>query len=127
MNSLEGHKMAEQVIRRKVDDLERSRGRQVAAEEQLSFGLDGIDYLIDLSEANAKDLRGKLQEFIDAATPVMDLEVTEGMTPREARKAESRAIRAWAARQGQKVNGRGRISHEVLAKYVRVHGPLRYH
>lgn len=119
--------MAEQVIRQKVDDLERSRGHQVVAEEQLVFGLDGVNYMIDLSEANAKELRARLQEFVEAATPVMDLEITEGMTPKEARKAESRAIRAWAAKQGQKVSERGRIPHDVLAKYVRVHGPLRYH
>lgn len=119
--------MAEQVIRQKVDDLERARGHQVVADEQLIFGLDGINYMIDLSKENATDLRQRLQEFVDAATPVMDLQITEGMTPKEAHKAESLAIRAWAAKQGLKVNERGRISRDVLAKYVLVHGPLRYH
>lgn len=119
--------MAEQVIRQKVDDLERARGHQVVADEQLLFGLDGISYMIDLSEQNAKDLRARLQEYIDAATPVMDLQITEGMTPKEAQRAESLAIRAWAARQGFKVNARGRISRDILTKYVLAHGPLRYH
>lgn len=120
--------MADQVVHRKVDDLDVSRGAVPAlADESVVFGLDGVNYTIDLSEANAKDLRARLQEFIDAATPVMDLQLTDGMTPKEARKAESRAIRAWAAKQGIKVSERGRISQDILAKYVLVHGPLRYH
>src|SRR5665811_550209 len=49
-----------------IDDLDGS-------EEDVStvlFSLDRKDFEIDLSAANAEQLRGKLAKFIDAATPV---------------------------------------------------------
>lgn len=119
--------MADQLIRQKVDDLDAKRGRQTVADETVEFGLDGVDYSIDLSHANAKELRSRLQEYLDAATPVMDLVVTEGMSPAQIREAESRAVRRWAERQGVPVAKRGKIPADVLRKYEKAHGPLRYH
>ena len=37
------------------------------AAETVTFGLDGVSYEIDLSEANAEKLRSGLEEFVNSA------------------------------------------------------------
>ena len=49
-----------------VDDLDGSEDDV----STVTFNLDGKNYEIDLSAANAEKLRGKLSKFTDAATPV---------------------------------------------------------
>jgi hypothetical protein len=50
-----------------ADDLDGTVSRDV---DTVSFGLDGLDYAIDLNAANAARLRGQLAEYIAAARQV---------------------------------------------------------
>jgi nucleoid-associated protein Lsr2 len=56
--------MAQKVVVSLVDDLAGG-----TAEETVAFGLDGRDYEIDLSSANASKLREAVATFVAAARP----------------------------------------------------------
>ena len=57
--------MAKQVITLLTDDLDGGE-----ADRTVEFGLDGVNYTIDLSEKNAGKLRKALDPFLNAATRV---------------------------------------------------------
>jgi hypothetical protein len=119
--------MAEQVIRRRVDDLERQRGNlDIAADEEIVFGIDGTSYVIDLSDRNAKDLRAALIEYVTAARPLIDVEARRDMTPAQAKRAELADVRAWANQQGMRVSTRGKVPTPVLDAFERSVGPLKH-
>lgn len=118
--------MAEQVIRQKVDDLERERGHFVQADEQIVFGLDGVSYVIDLSTANAKELRKALEEYISVATPLMAHTEIKKLSPAQAKRAELDSVRRWSEAQGVRVSRRGRIPREIIEKYEQANGPLQH-
>src|SRR3954467_9153108 len=59
------HTMAKQVITLLTDDLDGGE-----ADRTVEFGLDGVNYTIDLSEKNAGKLRKALDPFLGAATRV---------------------------------------------------------
>jgi hypothetical protein len=54
--------MAKQVIERLVDDLDGSE-----ASQNVSFGVDGLSYQIDLNDEHANELRAKLAPFLEVA------------------------------------------------------------
>lgn len=103
------------------DDLDGSQ-----AAETVSFGLDGVSYEIDLSEANATRLREELAPWVGHATRVGGRRSTAsaGGASSGARRKSSggrdlAAIREWARSNGHTVSDRGRISGEVLEAYDR--------
>ena len=110
--------MAQKVQVVLVDDLDGG-----TAEETVSFALDGVSYEIDLSSANAGQLREALASWIGHARRVGGRTRTarrgsgsaagSGRTP----NSESSAIREWARENGYTVNERGRIPAEVKAAY----------
>lgn len=119
--------MAEQVIRRQVDDLERLRGNlDVVADETVIFGLDGQSLVIDLSKDNAEALRKSLADYVAAARPLIDQEARKELSPAQAKRAELDDVRRWAVRQGYPVNRRGRIPQTVLDGYQLANGPLKH-
>jgi len=92
------------------------------AAETINFAIDGINYSIDLSEANAAKLREALAPYIAAG------ERERGTTSkrvaasrRKAGGAEATEIRAWAAERGMQVSARGRVSAEVRQAYELAH------
>lgn len=93
-----------------VDDLDGG-----PAESTVLFALDGSEYEIDLSAANATGLRDALRPYVEAGRKV------SGRTRKRAKAASSSnrsaQIRAWAAANGIGVNSRGRIPADVAAKY----------
>jgi hypothetical protein len=112
--------MAKQVITLLTDDLDGSK-----ADRTVEFGLDGVNYTIDLSEKNAGKLRKALDGFIAAASRM-------GRSAPEVRSAgrrggakgatrtdrdQNRAIREWAIKNGYDVSERGRIPAEVVRAY----------
>lgn len=113
--------MAQKVQVMLVDDVD---GGEAA--ETVGFGLDGVNYEIDLSGDNAAQLRNALSTWIGHARRV-------GGRSTPARKRASRsgsgsgsghdtaAVREWARQSGRKVSDRGRISAEVLAAYQEAH------
>ncbi|GAB3474540.1 histone-like nucleoid-structuring protein Lsr2 [Nocardiopsis coralliicola] len=106
--------MAQKTIVQLVDDLDGG-----AADESVSFGLDSQQYEIDLSAANATDLRQALARYVSSGRPVARntgrLASPAGAgKPRSRRSAE---IREWARSRGIDVNARGRIPARIEAQY----------
>ena len=86
------------------------------ADETVSFALDGAEYEIDLSSANAEKLRGELAGWIGHARK------TGGRRRRASKPTETSStseIRAWALANGHAVSSRGRVSAEVREAYER--------
>lgn len=115
--------MARQVITTLIDDLD---GKP--ADRTVEFGIDGVNYSIDLSEANAGKLRTTLDTYIEAGRR-LGRSGTASSTSRPAsrsattpnRRDENREIRAWAAQNGFEVSERGRIPQEVIDAYRTAH------
>jgi hypothetical protein len=85
------------------------------ADETVEFGIDGTTYAIDLSDANAKKLRGALDGYISKARKVGGRRSSRKSSAAGA--VDLRAVRAWAASNGIEVSGRGRVSQTVLEQY----------
>ena len=107
--------MAEQIIKRLVDDLDGSE-----AEETVPFSIDGVSYEVDLSNLNAKKIRDELAPFIEHARRAGAQRRRRGTRAASSRE-RSADIRAWAKQRGIKVNERGRIPATVVEEYERAH------
>ena len=77
------------------------------ADETVRFGLDGGQYEIDLSNANAARLRDAIRPFASKARRVTAVK----------RNPETAAIRKWAKENGHEVSDRGRIHQEIQDAY----------
>ena len=97
-----------------VDDIDGSE-----AEGTVRFGLDGVDYEIDLNKKHTDQFAEALAPFIGAARKVPGTR-RAGRGVRPARHDQS-DVRAWARDQGLKVSDRGRIPADVLARYEAAH------
>jgi hypothetical protein len=106
--------MAEQVIKRLIDDLDGSE-----AEETVSFAIDGVTYEIDLSAENAGILRDRLAPFVDHARRAGGVRRPRGRAASS--RQRSADIRAWAKARGIEVSERGRISATVVEQYEGAH------
>ncbi len=111
--------MAQRTIVELTDDLDDGK-----ADETISFRLDGTNYEIDLSKANADKLRETVSQYVGVARRVGG---TAGGRGRQRQRGaggsrgQTATIREWAAVNGHKVSGRGRISASVLAAYAAAH------
>jgi len=116
--------MARKVETTLVDDMTGD-----AADETVSFGLDGVAFEIDLSANNAGVLRDILADYANAGRKVgKRTDVSNGRsgpstTPRGNRE-QTAAIRAWAREAGRQVSDRGRISAEVAKAFEDAHRGL---
>lgn len=93
------------------------------ADETVEFGLDGTGYEIDLSHGNSRELRDLLKPYLDKGRKVTG---TARRPPRSraarSDEAGNKDMRAWARSQGLKVNERGRVPADIVAKYEAVNG-----
>jgi hypothetical protein len=94
-----------------IDDLDGG-----AAEESVTFGVDGKVYELDLSSANADALRAVLAPFISAGrrSPIGSRLTGQGLASQD---VDIAAVRQWAVANGYAVNTRGRIPAPILAAY----------
>ena len=92
------------------------------ADETVSFALDGAEYEIDLSSANAEKLRNELAGWIGHArkTGGRRRRATNASKPTD--KSSTSEIRAWALANGHDVSSRGRVSADVREAYERANG-----
>jgi len=104
--------MAKKTLVHLVDDLDGS-----AASESVSFGLDGVDYTIDLSTASAKHLREALAPFVARGRRVTRIRWGDAQEARITTRAQNQAVRAWARDQGEAISDRGRISRDLVARF----------
>ena len=101
--------MAQKVQVVLVDDIDGGE-----AVETLSFSLDGVGYEIDLSAANAADLREAVAPWISAGRRVSGRRsASRGRGTSDAGK-----IREWARANGVEVSERGRVSASVREAYA---------
>jgi len=111
--------MAKRVIHELIDDI---NGQ--AADETVTFALDGVQYQIDLTSKNAAKLRNALAPFVAAGTKIARSAAPTGRG-RDARgrgsgrsdRAQNQAIREWATTKGIPVSDRGRIKQEIVDRY----------
>ena len=117
--------MAQRVNVILVDDIDGSE-----AAETLTFGLDGVQYEIDLSTDNADKFRDLLAPYVGHARRSGGRRRSSGGSSRSngaaasssARSGVSAAdIRAWARENGWDVPDRGRVSAEVREAYDAAH------
>lgn len=115
--------MAQKHIVQLIDDLDGGE-----ADETVSFAIDGAQYEIDLTSANAAKLRGVLAIYVGsarrstrpagrAATPTG----RRGGRPARVDREQTQAIREWARKSGHKVGDKGRIPAQVLEAYHAQH------
>ena len=110
--------MAKQVITLLTDDIDGGE-----ADRTVEFGLDGVNYTIDLSEKNAGKLRKALDPFLNAATRVGRSGVVASSrrnapaSTGRASRDQNQAIREWANKNGYEVSERGRIPSHIVEAY----------
>jgi len=120
--------MAQKVLVQFVDDLDGSVGEDVST---VSFSLDGVSYEIDLREVNANKLRKSLQDFVESARRTGG-RIKRGVTPAQVAaaparptdarsKAQTKAIREWARKNGHDLADRGRIPANVIDAFEASH------
>jgi hypothetical protein len=106
--------VARKVEVRLTDDLDNT-----SADETVTFGLDGINYEIDLSAKHAKELRNAVDKFIAGARRAGRPAVKQRSNRPHGGSGsqENQAIRAWAMEAGLAVADRGRIPQSIVEQY----------
>jgi len=113
--------MAQKVTVQLVDDLDGSPSNDIST---VTFGLDGAVYEIDLTGANAENLRKTLGEFISHARRTGG-RVKRGTAPAVAvgggsaavSREQAQAVREWGRRNGFEVSDRGRIPANITEAF----------
>ncbi|ATN93967.1 nucloid associated Lsr2-like [Mycobacterium phage Kumao] len=110
-----------------LDDFDNS----LPADETVEIGWEGFTYVLDLTKANAKELRQTLKPWLEAAHDRHRTTKQSGSSksPRGGQKVAQRgtqkeiraAIREWARNNGYQVSQRGLISREVVDAYEQAH------
>ena len=112
--------MAQKVQIVLVDDLDGG-----PAEESVRFALDGTSYEIDLSSANAAQMRDSLAPFVAHARRASATSRSKssggGRSHRASGESRTHAVRLWAREQGIDVGQRGRVPLSVRAQYDAQH------
>lgn len=107
--------MAQQVLVQLVDDLDGSASGEVTT---IQFGLDGVEYEIDLAEANAENLRKLFAEYVDASRRTGGrLRRGAPSGAKAANSGEASLVREWALQNGYELSARGRIPGHVVDAY----------
>ena len=116
--------MARKVVVEMVDDIDRTAFGEDG--ESIHYAVDGIEYVIDLKDEHAKELRETFDYYITHSTRVGGRKhrsdrpanpTTAGRRPR----GETQKIRAWAIEQGYELSSRGRIPAEIEQVFHAAH------
>ncbi|NIZ93530.1 histone-like nucleoid-structuring protein Lsr2 [Kineococcus rubinsiae] len=97
------------------------------ATETVQFGLEGVQYEIDLNEENAEKLRRAVSLYIEhgrrvggrrgaAGSPSGSSGASASSAP-AGDGVDNAAVRTWAREQGIEVSDRGRIKTEVIQQF----------
>jgi hypothetical protein len=110
--------VAKQVITVLTDDLDGGD-----ADRTLEFGLDGVNYTIDLSEKNAGKLRKALDPYLTVASRIGRsgahgrIGSRPAAVPARSNRDQNQAIREWATKNGYEVSERGRIPSSIVEAF----------
>ncbi|MBY8858643.1 Lsr2 family protein [Nocardia sp. CA2R105] len=107
--------MAKKVTVELIDDYD---GKS-AAQETVVFGIDGVEYEIDLSVKNAGKLRNAFERWAEPARKVGRIPKSKSTVSNRtvADKEQTKAVREWARKNGYDVSSRGRIQASILEAY----------
>jgi Lsr2 len=107
--------MAQRVNVVLVDDIDGSD-----ATETVTFGVDGVDYEIDLSDEHAAELREAISLYVGHArrTGGRRKSGSRSTAGSDSSGVSAADIRAWARENGWDVPERGRVSAEVREAYA---------
>ncbi|MFD7010687.1 Lsr2 family protein [Rhodococcus jostii] len=115
--------MARKVVVEMVDDID---GTVFGHDGQsISYAVDGVEYVIDLKDEHANELRETLEYYIAHSTRVggrkhrSDRQVNPATARRPS--GETQKIRAWAIEQGHTLSSRGRIPAEIEQAFHDAH------
>lgn len=110
--------MAKRTTVELVDDLDGNEG-----DETVLFGLDGVEYEIDLSKEHADELREALSPFVGSGRrrPATHRAAVQQQLPGAGRRKDLADVRAWANENGFEVSARGRIPIQVMEAYDVAH------
>ncbi len=110
--------MARKVVYQLIDDLDGTQLTEGQG-ETVKFGLDGVEYEIDLSKNNAQALRESLEGYVKTARRVggRAQRGTRTQLPSTGPKRDLAAVRKWASANGYTVADRGRVPQDVLDAY----------
>jgi nucleoid-associated protein Lsr2 len=107
-----------------TDDLDNSEIDPATVDRPtVRFGIDGVEYEIDLGARNQAALREILDEYVGSGRRTGGAAARKGRRPATAAvtstnsRAENAAIREWAEASGIDVNARGRLPKEVIERY----------
>ena len=104
--------MAQQVTITLTDDLNGAK-----ADETLRFGVEGVEYEIDLTTANAAKFRSAVATYVEKSRRV-------GRSTGKAGKRttvgpDAKVVRAWAESKKIDIPARGRIPSNILEQYAK--------
>lgn len=117
--------MAQKVVRELIDDLDGS-----AADETVTFGIDGKAYELDLSSYNAGDLRDNLAKYMAKARSLGRFNIGAAIPTTRSRGAgssvrqsreQTQAVRTWARQRGYDISDRGRIPLNIQQEFDAAH------
>lgn len=117
-----------------TDDLDGTEDKTVKTQ---TFALNGVEYEIDLTEGNARELVHALAKFIGEARVVKGKRhvveagtlaslnghgSSNGHKPTKVDALQRKAIREWAVASGYQVKPQGRISEDIMEAFHRSGG-----
>ena len=107
--------MAKRVIYTYVSDLS---GEDLGEDAQtLKFGFLGVDYEVDVSQAEADEFAGVMEPYIKAARRVGGRRQSSNGASSRSGSGELAKVREWARQNGYTVSSRGRIAKDVVDAY----------
>ncbi|MGV0436333.1 histone-like nucleoid-structuring protein Lsr2 [Corynebacterium mastitidis] len=111
--------MARKAMTQYFDDL---NGTPLESDEVnvVLFGLDGTNYVVDLSAENAEQFRELFAPYLKVARKHVGT-VNGHRNSGAARNSKAREIRQWALDQGKDIALRGKIPTEVIETYNQAH------
>lgn len=89
--------------------------------EPRSFALDGMQYVIDLSDHNYGKLVRALEPFTEKARHGVREAPRQSKPRPQSKREESARVRSWAKAAGLEVQDKGRIPGYVLTQYEAAH------
>lgn len=107
--------MAQRVRIELTDDIDGT-----PADETITFSLDGVTYDVDLTSANAEQLREALAPYVAAGRRVGGRQSRRGKGASSSGPSANE-IRQWARDKGMEVSERGRVSDQVKSAYQAAH------
>lgn len=105
--------MAQKVQVLLADDIDGSE-----AQATVQFGLDGVQYEIDLNAVHEKELRKDLATFVEHARKISVSGRSTGRGRRRTATANTARVREWARNEGIDIKDRGRVPADVMERYV---------